>query len=618
MKRKRKPRSLNKRLLTFMILCWVFPIAVFFLSTTFSYQRGIIEKSEGLMEEELVNASAFASIRIEDAITLCQMPTYEKMCENAWRSYHKGELTQIEYLQIVNRSMKGKFYLDKRFDMYAFYSDDAEDHDMPDCFSSRIAMSRQSYMEEIQAELLGSTDPDSSYTQVKIVGGRIFIVRNLYTTTGYQKYGKMVVELNKDEVFKDVSKNLMDNMIVFISDSDAFIDFAEVDKADSRIGLVKELKAKYDGESDKKIVKGENRRYNGYLYEEQHDNYNIGMMLLVKKSEIYSSLYELYTIVALILLLFVPVICYGVYFLRRQIKEPIDRILKASEKMEEGEIGIEVGGGKMPNSEFQYLKESFDRMSSQVKYLFDYVYDEKLARKDAQILALQAQINPHFLNNTLEMMNWQARMSGDAVVSKMIESLGTVLDYRMNRANVKEIHLAEELQCTDAYFYIMSMRFGQRLQIEKEIDDELLYILVPPLILQPIVENAIVHGVEIMKNGKIHLKIYHDEANVYLQVRNSGKEMTKEEKDRIRAILDGDDNQIPESTGKHTSIGIRNVNRRIKLVYGEEYGLSIEQSEGQITVSTITIPYREREKHDSLKERSEVESKLKNMARLNK
>lgn len=618
MKRKRKPRSLNKRLLTFMILCWVFPIAVFFLSTTFSYQRGIIEKSEGLMEEELVNASAFASIRIEDAITLCQMPTYEKMCENAWRSYHKGELSKIEYLQIVNRSMKGKFYLDKRFDMYAFYSDDAEDHDMPDCFSSRIAMSRQSYMEEIQTELLGSTDPDSSYTQVKIVGGRIFIVRNLYTTTGYQKYGKMVVELNKDEVFKDVSKNLMDNMIVFISDSDAFIDFAEVDKADSRIGLVKELKAKYDGESDKKIVKGENRRYNGYLYEEQHDNYNIGMMLLVKKSEIYSSLYELYTIVALILLLFVPVICYGVYFLRRQIKEPIDRMLKASEKMEDGEIGIEVGGGKMPNSEFQYLKESFDRMSSQVKYLFDYVYDEKLARKDAQILALQAQINPHFLNNTLEMMNWQARMSGDAVVSKMIESLGTVLDYRMNRANVKEIHLAEELQCTDAYFYIMSMRFGQRLQIEKEIDDELLYILVPPLILQPIVENAIVHGVEIMKNGKIHLKIYHDEANVYLQVRNSGKEMTKEEKDRIKAILDGDDNQIPESTGKHTSIGIRNVNRRIKLVYGEEYGLSIEQSEGQITVSTITIPYREREKHDSLKERSEVESKLKNMARLNK
>ena len=75
-------------------------------------------------------------------------------------------------------------------------------------------------------------------------------------------------------------------------------------------------------------------------------------------------------------------------------------------------------------------------MSAQVKYLYDSMYSEKLARKDAQIQALQAQINPHFLNNTLEMMNWQARMSGDTVVSKMIESLGTVLDYRMNGANV--------------------------------------------------------------------------------------------------------------------------------------------------------------------------------------
>lgn len=618
MKRKRKPRSLNKRLLTFMILCWVFPIAVFFLSTTFSYQRGIIEKSERLMEDEIVNASAFTAIRIGDAIALCQRTSYEKTCEDAWREYHMAKLTQIEYLQVVNRSMKEKFYLDKRFDLYAFYSDDIKDNNMPDCFSSRIAIPRKNYEEQIQPELLDGIDPYSSYTQVRVVDGRIFIVRNLYTTTRYEKYGTMVVELNKDEVFKDISRNIRENMIVFISDSRAFIDFAEVDEDDSRIELVKALRSEYDGEGDGKIFKGENRRYNGYLYEEQHDNYNLGIMLLAKKSEIYSSLYEMYTIVALILLLFIPVICYGVYFLRRQIKEPIDRMFKASKKMEEGEIGIKVGGGRMPNSEFQYLMESFDRMSAQVKYLFDYVYDEKLARKDAQILALQAQINPHFLNNTLEMMNWQARMSGDAVVSKMIESLGTVLDYRMNRANVKEIHLAEELQCTDAYFYIMSMRFGQRLQIEKEIDEELLYILVPPLILQPIVENAIVHGVEIMKNGKIHLKIYHDEVNVYLQVRNSGKEMTKEEKDRIKAILDGDDNQIPESTGKHTSIGIRNVNRRIKLVYGEEYGLGIEQSEGQITVSTITIPYREREKRDSLKERSEVESKLKNMARLNK
>lgn len=257
-------------------------------------------------------------------------------------------------------------------------------------------------------------------------------------------------------------------------------------------------------------------------------------------------------------------------------------------------------------------------MSAQVKYLFDSMYSEKLARKDAQIQALQAQINPHFLNNTLEMMNWQARMSGDTVVSKMIESLGTVLDYRMNRANVKEIHLAEELQCIDAYFYIMSMRFGQRLSIERKIDDDLLYLMVPPLILQPIVENAIVHGVETVKNGVIRLHVYHDEENVYLKVRNTGKKMTEEELERIHAILEGDESKLPKNTGRHTSIGIQNVNRRIRLVYGDEYGLSIEQEEDCITVSTITIPYVDHEDEISLKERSEAQNELKNIARLNK
>lgn len=272
----------------------------------------------------------------------------------------------------------------------------------------------------------------------------------------------------------------------------------------------------------------------------------------------------------------------------------------------------------MPNAEFQYMKERFDSMSGQVRCLFEYAYDEKLARKDAQIQALQAQINPHFLNNTLEMMNWQARMSGDTVIPKMIEALGTVLDYRMNRAQVKEIHLTEELRCVNAYFYIMSMRFGQRLRIEQEIDEELRYLMVPPLILQPLVENAVVHGVEVMANGLIRLNVYHDREHVYLEVRNTGKEMTEEAKKKIEAILEGTEAQIPKEPGRHTSIGIQNVNRRIRLMYGEEYGLTIGQEADFETVSRITIPYEKRQEEKSAKERNLVEEELKNIARLNK
>ena len=94
--------------------------------------------------------------------------------------------------------------------------------------------------------------------------------------------------------------------------------------------------------------------------------------------------------------------------------------------------------------------------------------------------------------------------------------------------------------------------------------------------------------------------------------------MTEEELERIHAILEGDESRLPKNTGRHTSIGIQNVNRRIRLVYGDEYGLSIEQEEDCITVSTITIPYVDHEDEISLKERSEAQNELKNIARLNK
>lgn len=610
----RRPKSLKKKILLFMILCWGVPIAVFFAFTTVSYRRGIIEKAEGIMEDELKNVASFASIRIEDAITLCQRPSYEKTWENAWKKFRTGQYSKNEYLQEVNTSLKGKFYLDDRFNMYAYYR---YGFDEPDCFSSRIGISYNSYVAEIQPYITDIIKSDSSYTCVRVVDGRIFIVRNLYTTMDYQRYGTLVVELNRDKVFQDVPMDIRDNLIVCLGSGDSTLEFMDMEEKDGARELLSQLLQKYDGVSNRKLDRIENDAYNAYLYQVRHDNYHIGVMLFAKKSELYSSLYEFYTIVAIMLLLFIPLFCYGIYFLRVHIQTPIDHMLKASGRMEAGEMGITVEGN-MPNLEFWHMKESFNSMSAQVKYLFDYVYDEKLARKDAQIQALQAQINPHFLNNTLEMMNWQARMNGDAVVSKMIESLGTVLDYRMNRANVKEIHLAEELQCIDAYFYIMSMRFGQRLQIEREIDENLLYIMVPPLILQPIVENAIVHGVETVKNGVIHLKVFHDEENVYLEVRNTGKKMSKQDVERIHAILEGDESQIPKNTGRHTSIGIQNVNRRIRLVYGEEYGLTIEQDEDCVTISTITIPYQTGEEEKSLKERNEVENALKNMARLNK
>lgn len=622
-KRKKEPRSLKSRLMLFIVLCWAVPIIIFFSFITLSYRDGIIIKTERLIEDQLKNAVSFVSVRLEDIITLCQSPSYEGSWEQNWKKYSNGEMDRMHYLAGMNASLKGKFYLDDRFRLYAFYE---AGEDWPACCSSRIGITQSEYVQIAGERVKEWIEGGSDYIHLEVIDGHIFLMRNLYSTMEYKYFGTLVVELNEQKLLIDVPKEQRENMVVCVNNSEQRINDMTASDNTGQEELLQKLLDNYTEYANGTIRKENNSTYNGYLYQKKFDNYQLGIAYLAEREEIYSSLYEFYDIVVIMLLIFIPLLIYITYFLRKQIQEPVRRLTVAYRKMEDGDIGRRVEGGEMPNAEFNYLKESFDSMSTQVKELFDYIYDEKLARRDAQILALQAQINPHFLNNTLEMMNWQARMSGDAVVSKMIESLGTVLDYRMNRASVKEIYLQEELRCTDAYFYIMSMRFGQRLKVEKEIDEELLYITVPPLILQPLAENAIVHGIENTKSGSIGVHVYHDEERVYLKVTNTGKKLSKEELERIQALLSGDIESIPKGKGKHTSIGIRNVNERIKLVYGDEYGLTICQEESGMIVSIIVLPYhhKENELENELKEerdkreRQKVESELRSMHQNNK
>jgi len=354
--------------------------------------------------------------------------------------------------------------------------------------------------------------------------------------------------------------------------------------------VLDELTAKYSKEINRKMLQAKDKFYTGLIYQQRFDDYHFGALLVVNENVIFSELKNLYLVMILIMLIIIPIFIYMLYFLTHHISNPMGRMIVAAKSLEKGEIGTQMEGKPMPNTEFDVLQVSFNRMSSEIKYLFDVVYSEKLARKDAKIMALQSQINPHFLNNTLEMMNWQARMAGDVTVSKMIEALGTLLNYSMDRTNKKLINLSEELRCVDAYCYIISMRFGKRLKIEKEVDGDLLQIKVPQLILQPLIENAVVHGVETVKNGTIQIKVYKDGENAILQIINTGKNMTQEAIDRVENILNGSYVQSSEEGDAHESLGIHNVNERIKLIYGDDYGLTIKPiSEGE-TASTIILP----------------------------
>lgn len=584
----KKTISLRRRLLLLVVICWSVPVLLIMLFVTVSYRNSIINKTEGLMEEWVKNCTTFYGQKLNEAIEISKKISYDGNIEESWKRYKNGKMDYADFYANIIGELKTKYYNDNRFVMSVFYLTDDPEHIY---YTSRQPVNYINiYKEQVAQKAHKISEKDTSDAHMEIIGGKIYIIRNLYTITNYTKFGTLVIELNQDKLFSGLIPNKDYEFGFTVNDTSSLISTSANLNDSSKIGILNKLMENDSIHSNGKIIKVKNANYIALYYPQKFDDYRFCAVLVADINTIYAELHTIYTIIFLILIIIIPVFIYMIYFISFHIRNPISRLIAASKELEKGKIGMQIEGEPMPNTEFLYMKESFNRMSKEIKYIFDYAYHEELAKKEAKILALQSQINPHFLNNTLEMMNWQARMAGDTEVTKMIEALGTLLDYSMDRSNKKSINLSEELRCADAYFYIISMRFGQRLIIERDIDESLLQIKVPQLILQPIIENAVVHGVEAIKNGEIKLKVYRDGNNVILQVLNTGKPMSEEDMKRVQDILEGKLTSGDLENAGHVSMGIRNVNERIKLIYGEEYGLTIESVEEGVTASTITIP----------------------------
>lgn len=586
----KKLPSLQVTLMAVFAASWLIPIAVFSFFIFYTYQNAYIEKSDNLIKNAVNVSGVLVMNEIDEAVTKMQKPTYEGEWESMFDKYAKGKVTRADYLTAIKASLISKFYMDEQIARYAFYMTGDES---ACCYSGKNGYSYEDYMTYVQPVVDEVMQKDSDYVEVYIIDNQIYLMRNLYTVKDYKKYGTLVVGINRSSLFQKIPLEESQNIRISVNGETEYLTKGKhADEADEKKENVYEQLVQVNrGLTMGQRVTGiTDRNYAGYAFYAATDNYELSIYYLMDEKELYSGIAHLNVIVVITLAAMACLMLLTYFYLSRQIEHPLKRLMDASKEIKDGKFGSVIDGEQMPNMEFDSLVSSFNAMSLQVKHLFDTVYMEKMATKDAQIAALQAQINPHFLNNTLEMMNWQARMNNDIEVCKMIESLGTVLDSSMNRRNDRLVRLADELRCGDAFLYIMSMRFGQRLKVERNIDESLQQIYVPQLILQPLLENAIKHGIEKVSSGTIWLEIYRDGANVNIDVINTGKPLTETELVRIQEIIAGTYRLDKSEPGVHTSIGIYNVNKRISLIFGAEYGLKVMQTEDGRIVSRIVIP----------------------------
>ena len=222
------------------------------------------------------------------------------------------------------------------------------------------------------------------------------------------------------------------------------------------------------------------------------------------------------------------------------------------------------------------------------------MYSKNL-KMEAELHALQNQINPHFLYNTLEVIRGRALVQNAQDIADMTEALATIFRYNINRPGAVAT-LQEEIDNVRNYMLIQNCRFGDRFRFETEIEDVedgILTHVLPVLTLQPLVENAIYHGInERIGGGRIRLKAYLTQRDLLIIISDNGKGMDDVTLQEIHRKLVGASEGLPveKKTGRGTGIALTNVNQRIKFYFGKEYGLDVKSTLGIGTTITITIP----------------------------
>ncbi len=437
------------------------------------------------------------------------------------------------------------------------------------------AVYRKAAQKQGEAVWLGLTAPFSSQAQGEEVIAAACAVQN--PDTG-KTLGMILLELDP-QAFGNLllnNQNIYQNQYTFI-----------VDGAGRLISSSKSLNAAWVKQADETFASGLRRftlSWNGKEYY-ACGQYNgltgwvtfsmIAMDSILAQTRGLRSLIILFTAVCtLVASALILLVTYAA-------TSPLKQLSAAMARTHEGDFSEQLSTRR--RDEIGTLVGSFNFMVRRINELINEVYREKLAQKDAELEALQLQINPHFLYNTLDSINWMALEAGAGQVSRAVIALGNLTQYSLSGEG-GPVRLCEELAYVESYLCIQKNRLEDRLRYEIHSSAEAGECPVPKLILQPIVENAITHGLEPKpEGGRVVIEALRHVKEVRIVVRDDGVGMDRE---KLTALLGQEDiRQVG-----HTCIGMQNVDKRLRLHYGEEYGLRIQSRPGRGTAVVLRIP----------------------------
>lgn len=414
-------------------------------------------------------------------------------------------------------------------------------------------------------------------------GNYLCLARAILSTNSMQPIGWLEIIVDGASFDKGLRMNagsghgrlyLLDEQNRIISSGDASM------RAEGFPYAAETLMAWQDGEEDVTITDPATGEESLYCVGSSLDN-SWRLVISVSRDEYYATLTRSLLRIAWFMACAAGVVIVVVYIMIRRLSRPIGEVITQMNRFADGDMSARAQ--IMSTDEIGEISTVYNHMADRIQDQHERVYQLELANREAQIEFLKMQINPHFLYNSLDTMSWISYMHGDEEVSDMAVAMAGVLRASIQREDF--IPVAQEVLIVQDYLKIQEFRFGDKIRAVLDVDADTEECMMPGFILQPIIENSIIHGLEGRENGgEVRISIKRLDRTIYYCVADNGIGMNEEQLQELIA-------QCKSGEGGG-SIGIRNVYRRLHLIYGDTCSYTMESTPNVGTTVSFEIPIR--------------------------
>lgn len=425
-------------------------------------------------------------------------------------------------------------------------------------------------------------DADNQVFIVNNKHPKVAMVRTLLSTNNYDTIGFMIICINVSTLDNLYSENTNSSRrsVILLDEKNKIISLKSNDEKLKAEDIESYIIPSVNEKSGNKNIKLGNENYLVAFDTSEQSSWKV--IYTVPVNELLSELKSVLVATIMVVIGCLIIALILAMFISTYLTSPINKLIYSMEKVKMGSFKEKVNFKY--NDEIGTLGEQYNDMIDNINNLIDEVYMLQIQEKEAELKALQAQINPHFLYNTLDSIFWKAQRSNDKEIGEMIHALSKLFRLTLNRGQ-EFTYIENEKDFIHNYLLLQKMRYGEKLKYTIEFDEDILFYRIPKLILQPFVENAIAYGTE-SSNAESIIKVrgekYH--GGIRFTIEDNGNGISQK---LIDEILADDAESVSNAS---TGYAMKNIKKRLALYYDNNFEFNIYSSEGESTIIEIIIP----------------------------